>query len=267
MSPGMGWVEYKKALLPECEPQQNISISRWEARKLLKKHKAMFLRYTTSFDRYEESPAYYVIKSEFKGLEELSSKTRNQVRKALNACEVRPIGKEVLISDGMKVYCAANEARGKEPISHDEYCRMIQNSVEREWFGCFDKDSETLIGYSQNIVGNCAQYSAVYVNPAYNKTHYPYYALFYRMNEYYLSKMNKLFVCDGFRTLDGHSNIQDFLIEKFKFRKAYCELHVVYKWWLACFVKVIFPIRKAVKNSRAQALLFQEELARGSAAT
>ena len=64
--------------------------------------------------------------------------------------------------------------------------------------------------------------------PKYQKL-YAYYDLIYEMNRYYLEKRKVKYVNDGARSITNHSNIQLFLIDKFKFRKAYCRLEITYK--------------------------------------
>ena len=55
-------------------------------------------------------------------------------------------------------------------------------------------------------------------------------------------------------SLAEHSNIQLFLIEKFKFRKAYCRLDVHYAWWLKLVVKSIYPFRKYIRRANSKHL-------------
>ena len=61
---------------------------------------------------------------------------------------------------------------------------------------------------------------------------YPSYGLVYKMCEYYLNQESVLYVSDGGRSLTQHSNVQNFLIDKFRFRKAYTKLNVAFRWYL-----------------------------------
>ena len=83
------------------------------------------------------------------------------------------------------------------------------------------------------------------------------------MNRYYLEELKLKYVCDGARSTTEHSNIQPFLEEKFKFRRAYCDLQMFYKPWLGLAVKILFPFRKIIKNKKIEAFLYQESMARG----
>ena len=48
------------------------------------------------------------------------------------------------------------------------------------------------------------------------------------MNKYYLNENNFKYVNNGTRSISHQTNIHDFLIDKFKFRKAYCKMEIEY---------------------------------------
>jgi hypothetical protein len=258
------WVVYKNALVPDIELHKQVDINQHEIRSLLKSTKAKLLRFTTDFDQNQISPAYYIIKDVWKGMEELGPNTRNKVRKSLKACRVELITKDVLYSMGYVVYQKHTGSYRSNLLDYDGYLEMIQNLEDREFFGCFDRQTNKLIGYAFNKVGEGVNYLLYKANPDYYKSHFPFYSLFYSMNEYYLNDQNKLYVSAGFRILDSHSNIQTFLMDRFKFRKAYCKLVVHYVWWLRLAVNIFYPFRRYIKLRSANRLLFQEEISRSS---
>ena len=83
------------------------------------------------------------------------------------------------------------------------------------------------------------------------------------MNRFYLEERGVKYVNDGGRSITNHSNIQPFLIDKFNFRKAYCNFDIHYKWWLGMAIKCLYPFRKIVPMCQAKALLDMEAMARG----
>ena len=101
------------------------------------------------------------------------------------------------------------------------------------------------------------------ISPDFPNNTYPMYGLIYEMNRYYLEEKGVSFVCDGVRSITGHSNIQNVLEDKFKFRKAYCDLQVYYKPWLGVAVKLLFPFRTLIKHPKVAAIFRQEAWARG----
>jgi len=89
------------------------------------------------------------------------------------------------------------------------------------------------------------------------------YGLIFEMNRYYLQERGLKYVLDGARSMTEHSNIQPMLEEKFKFRKAYCDLQLFYKPLIGMAVKVLFPFRRLIKHPKVVAILRQEAWARG----
>ena len=54
-------------------------------------------------------------------------------------------------------------------------------------------------------------------------------------------RKNFLYVNDGARSISHHTNIQTFLIDKFKFRRAFVKLHIVYRWDIGLAIKILYP--------------------------
>ena len=64
------------------------------------------------------------------------------------------------------------------------------------------------------------------------------------MNEYYLSEKKIRYVNDGSRSISHETNIQSFLVDKFKFRKAYCKLHLEYSILIKSFLIIVTPFEQ-----------------------
>lgn len=69
------------------------------------------------------------------------------------------------------------------------------------------------------------------------------------MTEYYLKQPGIKYVNDGNKSFTEHSEVQNMLISKFGYRKAYSNLHVVFKWWLKIVIVLLSPFEKYVKNN------------------
>jgi hypothetical protein len=262
------WRIYKKCLVSAVNvaPHNSVDISHKEARLLLKQNKgAWMIRWTSEFDCAENTKFWYVIKDTYNGFNELSPNARNQIRKSLKMCDFKQISKSEYIEKAYDVYKSAFE-RYKipdgSPINKESFVKISQNIDNRNiniWGG-YDKESGILIAYAFNIIqDNYCSISVLKGNPQYMKTHLSFYGLLHSINEYYLNDTQLSYVSDGARTLTEHSNIQDFLIQKFKFRKAYCKLHVEYVWWLKIIIKLLFPFRNFIKNVRIKGILKMEE--------
>jgi hypothetical protein len=266
------WHLYKKMLIFIPPPHKMVKtsdllpfcgLSKKEMKGLLKENNAWLIRWTTDFD-HEESNFWHVIKDYYGGFEELSSNTRNQVRKSFKKCQMQRITKSFLIEHGYDVYKSAFERYSScdiVPSSKESWKKgLIEEEQSRDYWGALDIDTKKLIAYAVNkIDGDMCCYLTLKAHGAYIKTHLPYYGLIFRMNEYYLCERKLLYVTDGERTLTKHSHIQDFLIAKFKFRKAYCKLHVVYVWWLRIIITMLYPFRNSIKNVKIKSILNLEE--------
>ena len=224
-----------------------------------------FVRNVFDFDCEEKTSFWYVIKDSFGGMEELSSKMRNQVKRCFKTMRVEQISAEYLMANGYEVYVAAAENyRIKAAVpTRKEFETRIKKSVKNEFWGVIDIETEQLVAFSINqVTEDVCNYSTMKAIPKYQKR-YAYYGLIFEMNRYYLEVRKVKYVNDGARSITHHSNIQPFLIEKFKFRKAYCHLHLTYKWWFGMVVRVLYPFRRVIKVAKVKAILNMEAMARG----
>ena len=198
-------------------------------------------------------------------METFSSNTRNQIRKSLKTCSARQISKYDIVEKGYSVYKSSFERYSNtdvSPINEESFRSNFQNLDESKYdiWGAYCKETGKLIAYSVNIIAdNSCSYSTLKGIPEYMKSHLSFYGLIHLMNEYYLKEKHFSYVSDGARSLTEHSNIQKFLIQKFKFRKAYCKLYVEYVWWLKILIKLLYPLRNIINDVRIKSILRLEE--------
>lgn len=244
MSP-IKWKNYQGALIPDTPPHHNITLSREEQKQLLKESGAYFLRWTSDFETPQETSFWYIIKDSTPSLEELSANTRSKVRRGLKNCNVMLVDKEIIIQEGYQIYQKAFEryTTFQRPLTQSEFQKNLL-SLDTTWeFWSVRNQQGILIAYSQNTLQNTTcNYSTIKFDPDYLSL-YPAYALFFTMNDYYLNTQKMKYVNDGARSISHETNIQSFLIEKFKFRKAYCHLHINYRFDIALLIKVCYPLR------------------------
>ena len=77
------------------------------------------------------------------------------------------------------------------------------------------------------------------------------------------------YICDGARSINHETAFQDYLEKYFGFRKAYCNLHVVYRPPVRVLINMMYPFRKLLKKfssarivGKLNALLKMEEIKR-----
>jgi len=144
-------------------------------------------------------------------------------------------------------------------MSEKVFLQMIDDWGQREYdyWGLFTKEYNEFVGFAAvQLFDNACFYDMVAVHPKYeHNATYPYYGFFYKLNDYYLGEKHFKYVNDGSRSITEHSNIQPFLEQNFKFRKAYCKLKLHYKWWFGIIVRLLYPFRNVIPNRNIQAVL------------
>ncbi|CAA6819281.1 MAG: Unknown protein [uncultured Sulfurovum sp.] len=245
------WYSYHGALLPKVEPHIELNISTKEAKQLLKKSGAYFLRYTTAWDSEKVGEFWYVINDTFSEMDVFSANTRSKIRRGFKNCWVEKVTKEEISKSAYEVYSKAFE-RYDTPLKVSSKKVFTKNIIESEgydYFAVYEKKSNLMIAYSSNkIVNGVCNYTTIKFHPNYLKL-YSSYVLFYEMNQYYLESKAFLYVHDGARSIAHDTNIHDFLIDKFRFRKSYCRLNIIYRWDIALIINILYPFKSLIEKS------------------
>lgn len=261
----MDYYLYKNAWRFIDAPHREQKLQTDQYQQLLKQG-GLLVRNTYNYDQQEQSSFWYISKDSFSGFEELTSKCRNKIRRANKNYSYRIIETKTLQEIGYQIFrenLLSYDPNNKS-VTKDDFLKFFIDGITECW-GCFLSDTETLIGFAINYNWKDAcDYELMSILPKYkHNTTYPYYGLIYAMNAYYLQKKHMKYVTDGTRTITEHSQIQDFLIQNFNFRKSYCQLAVYYRWWLKLAVKLLYPFRKSLYLPRVKAILNMEAMQRG----
>jgi hypothetical protein len=268
----INWFLHHGVLLPMAAPEFEIELDKQDQQYLLKKTRARFIRWTSEFDK-DESSFWYIIKDSFGGMEELSSNTRSKTRRGAKNFTIGPISFEQLKEKGYLTYLNAFQrfSTFEKPMGAAEFrnhVSFLENSGFYEIWGVWDSENRELAGFSENLIlGPTCFYETIYFDPSYLKN-YSSYALFYEMNRHYLEERGFQYVHDGTRSLSHDTNVQEFLVDKFKFRKAFCKLHIAYRQDIGLLVKVMYPFRNFIYKrndpvgKRLAVLLRHEEIRR-----
>jgi len=260
------FILYREAWIRKESPHKSNKI-RIEVAKILLSGGGKFLRNTFNWDKQMPTTFWYIIKDSFGGIDELPTKVRNQVRKSLKSYDFKKVGIEEMIDKGYVVY---NESRKRfgytNGVSKEQFagrCRSAVKTGQDLWLGIdLITEKAECFAFCRCYDDYC-DYISMGVNPDAPKSTYPMYGLIFEMNRYYLNELGLRYVLDGARSITEHSNIQPFLEEKFKFRKAFCDLQIVYHPLLGVAVRLLFPFRRWIKNTKVTAILKQEAWARG----
>ena len=228
----------------------------------------LLVRNTYGFDCQEKTYFWYVIQDCFNGLEGFSSNERNKIRRSDKTLAFKRIGIDLLKSKGWEILKATYEDYAVSDRDMDEnvFLNYLSECEKQDfdYWGIFDQDQ--LIGFCAVWIWlpDSCEYGLIGIRPEYKHNNtYPYYGLFYNMNAYYLGEKGFRYVADGARSITEHSHIQDFLIQNFNFRKAYCQLAIHYQWWMKIAVNLLYPFRKIISLPRIKAILNMEAMQRG----
>lgn len=267
------WYKYNGCLMPNTLPHVDIVISKQEADKLLSETGAYLLRYTSQFDSDTCTDFWYVLNDKRFVLNDFSSKMRNQIKKGIRAFYVKKVNSLEIANKAYSVYEKAMLYYGcKNIINETDFYKNISrmsDNIENDFWGVYSLTNDKIVGYAHCVVkeSTCG-YNVVKLDPLYIKE-YSGYALFYTVNDYYLNKLGVKYVHNGTRSISHDTNIQDFLVNKFMFRKAYCKLNVVYSWKVKFLVCILYFFRKLIYNkfsykyfNKINVLIKQEEIRR-----
>lgn len=247
---------WRYALAPDKESQLTDSQC-----KALLKNGGWMIRNTFDFDCNTPTDFWYLIKESYGGMEELTKNNRQKIRKAFRLLEFKLVDKSLIAEKGYEI---TQKTYDGYRIKDRRMNKRIFNDLLQLWdektydfWGFFDRKDGRLIGFCViKVFDDCCLYDTVCVLPEYkyNKSGV-YYGKYHITNEYYLKEKHFKYVFDGTRTITEHSNIQEFLVQNFNFRRAYCKLQIKYKWWFGIVVRLLLPFRKIIKNRNVRAVL------------
>ena len=268
-SEGVRWRSNQGGVFPLSPPSMLDNVNKPIAKLILKNYGALFLRWESDFDQIEDHSWWHIIKETPDMLESLPKKTRYMIRRASMLYEARPLGAKEILEHGYDVYVSAYQRyeTHEAMLGRSEFCEAIKRLPEQtEWWGVFEIDSRRLVAFSENYIEEeTCFYVTMWLEPEAMKK-FAGYLLFYKMECYYLIERSFKYISNGAKSLSHDTNIHDFLISKFNFRKAYARLHVIYTPWLRAAIVVLYPFRYWIEKvpfspfKKAAVLLYQEEI-------
>lgn len=250
------WQVYKKGIISKRAPHIPFKV---EVDELFKYFKGgCYVRWYSNFDEAESEKFYFVIKDGDFSMNTIPSKTRNMVRRCISECVVQLVDlQRIIMGGGFEVYLSEcrrfnRKGFGGNVKSFESWARGMRNAAERgeEFWGVFYGDAIIAYGVAK-VYDGIVDLVTWKCNYEKYKNFYPSYELVYKMTEYYLGKQGIKYLNDGNRSFTEHSYVQDFLIKKFGYRKAFTKLNVYFKWWLKLVIILIVPFEKCVKNKVA----------------
>lgn len=257
---GFRWRTHHGAIIPLTPPHALSDIHRVHAIKYTVKKRALLIRWDEGFDREKASEWWYVVKDSKEPLEDLKPKVRTKIRKGFKFFTGQLVEKDVIKKEGYDVYRASfNRYEKLEKIlSEAEFLKAIDGlPKETEFWGFRELSTGRLVAFSENYLQEgCCTYVTTWFRPEFLKASSGYlgYYVFYLMNQHYLFNVNMKYISDGARSISHPTNIHDFLIDNFGFRRAYARLRVAYAPGIGLAVALLYPFRRWIEKSKLSLL-------------
>ena len=273
----LGWIYYNHAAITTTAPHEEPNLqplsdgSIWNL-KSSRGDKPLFARYTTDFDCGENTGFWFIIKDAPFVMEDLSKKYQKHILKALERCEVRLINAVSEFEDIYEVYKSAVE--NYQNVDNIVSKEGLREGVKRdglEYWGAYDKKTGKMAGWmSCSNNGDWTETISAKYHPEYFSYTRPSDAIHYTILNHYLNELGQKYICSGSRSLNHKTNVQDYKIHNWKFRQAFCKLHIVYRKDISILIKLIYPFRNLLKKldnitavHQVNSVLKMEEIARG----
>lgn len=267
----INWSLYNGALVPDLPPHIDIKLSGEQAKELLRRSKAYFLRWPSDYDCGFETEWWYLIRDKSIDLDEFDSKRRWEINKGIKRCIVKKVDAEFIAKNCYEVYISAFDSYDtfQKPVGQEEFYNRMMSRMDNpvyDFWVALSKTNNKVIAYFMNRVGlEYCMYSTSKFHPDYLKDNVCY-ALVYETTNYYLNEVGLKYVCAGARSISHHTNIQEFLIYKLHFRKAFCRLNIIYNPMIKIMVNVLYPFRNVISKmnidlcKKVTVLLHQEKI-------
>lgn len=165
---------------------------------------------------------------------------------------IKKIDPKEYLEELYEVQVKAFEAYPKKyrpTVNHDEFINNLK-TCKNTFLGAFSKDdNQKLCGYTQSSCRDiCIDFSVLKTIPQYEKLGLNA-ALVYGLLEYYKDDIaSGKYICDGSRSINHETHFQDYLEKYFGFRKAYCKLHIKYRFWIFVPIKIMYCFRNQLKK-------------------
>lgn len=222
-----------------------------------------YIRNVYDFDCAENTAFWYVVRDKAMEIDDYpSKKDRQQIRRSLKAYDIKKVDIEEMGRVGYQVFYEnwlrfpeRHRPKLESKEAFESYLHVQEARGVEFWVGYSTETGEAVMWETVYVTGSMAVEERERLSYRY-KQHYPTYGLNHVIANYYLQERGLRYVVAGVRTATEHSNVQDFLLKKMGFRKAYCKLKVWLRFPFNLIVPCAYPFRKLLpRGSNLRSLL------------
>ena len=164
-------------------------------------------------------------------------------------------------------YQNADNAQTKEHF----LAGLKKQAKNLEWWAAFSREDGRMAGWMTcSNHGTWTETCRAKYHPERQSWNRPSDVIHHAVLTHYLNELGQKYICSGSRNINHKTHVQEYKIKNWKFRKAYCRLHLVYNPKIKWIVKCIYPFRKLLMLldnvtlvHQLNALMKLEEAARG----
>lgn len=254
------WEYYNHALVPTTAPHVVPDISWMKDKKRWKeladgKH-PLLARWTTDFDCGEETGWWYCIKDDPLDISHLKYKRRRTINQGLQWVEVKLILPSEYAAPMAEINLAARAGYGEELDTETEReallkefraLRSAESLENREYTGAFLRETGEMIGYGiYEIFDDWVSQSVIKTHPDYLKYNVNAALAYFAAERYLGEEFSIKYISNGSKNISHETNYHEYLMKYFGFRKAYCKLHIRYRFPVGLAVRILYPFRSRI---------------------
>ena len=234
---GQLFIRKEHWIAPLGPVSQAYRLNEADCRGLLREMGGWWVMWTDGFGPHAaDSEWHAVICRRHVPVEEVASgNVRSKLRRGLKNCEARRVDAREIAARGYETYRAAFGHYGRTAADLPSQEAFAKRVLTDEPFGDIRHHwavycEGQMVGFAQNLLYGKQEvdYTLIKLHPDF-LNRYSSYALFYRMNEFYLAQEGFQYANDGFRSISHATGIQDFLVKEFGFAREPTGLHVHYR--------------------------------------
>ena len=256
------WKYYNHAVVSNLEPHEVPDLSCVKDKSIWREWGGcpVLARWTTDYDCGHETGWWYVVKDTPFDIDSLKAKRRYEINKGKKNFEVKRINPSDYIEELYHVLVSALKSwpeKYRPNIVKDNFKKDVNKWDKDIVYAGFSRVTNEMCGFA--LLKECPrhlEFSILRVRPEMERDgiNAAIVAGILESNNERIGK--NLYINDGARSIRHETAFQDYLEKYFGFRKAYCKLHILYRFPLNVVVRVLFPLRKRIKSeSRIGSLL------------
>ncbi len=246
------WKFYNGAIISDNEPHNPV-VKSVDCQALFSQFKsAYFIKYISKYDLPKEIKWWYCIKDDAFKIDNLKSKRKNIVKKGKDNFLTKEIDPQLYIEN----FC---EIMRKSILEYNHNVQIDIKAVERKCAYLSKNQNNKIIGafFRENPnklvgslwlsrIGKCINLVEMHVIPEYEKFQINAALVLFACERLNSDLEKGYYLSDGERNILHQTAFQEYLEKYFGFRKAFCDLKIVYRPWVALFIHLFFPFRNRI---------------------